>query len=229
MYGAFMVAHAGLNDLHGHRQRCAKPTKVNSNHRQPSPPICCTAVDKLAFEYAAFKLKINEIVRKVSRLAEIWRLSLEDQATAIADKSLSPGELLEAAFARIDALDERLNTTVTVMTESARDAAISATKTVQAGRASGSLHGVPIGLKDIFDTAGVLTAGGSRTQETRIPNRDATSVSKLKEAGAIIAAKLTTHEFAHGGPSFDLPWPPARNPWNRDHLPVDHQAVLALQ
>jgi aspartyl-tRNA(Asn)/glutamyl-tRNA(Gln) amidotransferase subunit A len=175
-------------------------------------------VDKLAFEISVGKHKINEIVRRVNRLADIWRLSLEEQSKAIAHKLLSPKDLLEAALARIDALDERLDTTVTVMAESAFEAADAATKTQQSGVSTGLLHGLPIGLKDIFDTAGVLTAGGSKTQESRIPNRDATSVTKLKEAGAVIAAKLTTHEFAHGGPSFDLPWPPARNPWNRDHF-----------
>ena len=164
------------------------------------------------------KHKINEIVRRVNRLADIWCLSLEEQAKAIEHKLLSPKDLVEASFARIDALDERLNTTVTVMAESAREAADAATKTQQQGVTTGLLHGLPIGLKDIFDTADVLTAGGSKTQDSRVPNRDATSVTKLKEAGAVIAAKLTTHEFAHGGPSFDLPWPPARNPWNRDHF-----------
>jgi len=164
------------------------------------------------------KDKINEIVRRVNRLADIWCLSLEEQAKAIEHKLLSPKDLVEASFARIDALDERLNTTVTVMAESAREAADAATKTQQQGATTGLLHGLPIGLKDIFDTADVLTAGGSKTQDSRVPNRDATSVTKLKEAGAVIAAKLTTHEFAHGGPSFDLPWPPARNPWNRDHF-----------
>jgi len=164
------------------------------------------------------KHKINEIVRRVNRLADIWCLSLEEQAKAIEHKLLSPKDLVEASFARIDALDERLNTTVTVMAESAREAADAATKTQQQGATTGLLHGLPIGLKDIFDTADVLTAGGSKTQDSRVPNRDATSVTKLKEAGAVIAAKLTTHEFAHGGPSFDLPWPPARNPWNRDHF-----------
>ena len=111
------------------------------------------------------KHKINEIVRRVNRLADIWCLSLEEQAKAIEHKLLSPKDLVEASFARIDALDERLNTTVTVMAESAREAADAATKTQQQGATTGLLHGLPIGLKDIFDTADVLTAGGSKTQD----------------------------------------------------------------
>ena len=73
--------------------------------------------------------------------------------------------MLKLRLRRIDALDERLNTTVTVMAESAREAADAATKTQQPGASTGLLHGLPIGLKDIFDTAGVLTAGGSKTQD----------------------------------------------------------------
>ncbi len=194
----------------------SKKRKINQH--QPLPLICCTAVIQTAFDIKMGKHELNEFVRRMNRLADIWRLSLEEQATAIAHKTLSPKELIEATFARIDALDERLNTTITVMTDSALEAANSATVTQQSGGYIGALHGLPIGLKDIFDTTSVLTAGGSKTQESRIPNRDATSVAKLREAGAVIAAKLTTHEFAHGGPSFDLPWPPARNPWNRDHF-----------
>ena len=70
------------------------------------------------------------------------------------------------------------------------------------GAGGGPLHGVTVALKDIYDTEGVLTAGGSRTAETRIPARDAETVRRLKAAGAIVTGKLTTHEFAHGGPSF---------------------------
>ena len=73
-------------------------------------------------------------------------------------------------------------------------------------------------MKDIYDTAGILTSGHSRTCIDRIPTRDATAVARLKAAGGVLTGKLATHEFAHGGPSFDLPWPPARNPWNTAHF-----------
>ncbi len=73
-------------------------------------------------------------------------------------------------------------------------------------------------MKDIYDTAGVLTSGHSRTCIDRVPAKDATTVAKLRGAGAVLMGKLATHEFAHGGPSFDLPWPPARNPWNTAHF-----------
>jgi aspartyl-tRNA(Asn)/glutamyl-tRNA(Gln) amidotransferase subunit A len=73
-------------------------------------------------------------------------------------------------------------------------------------------------LKDIFDTRGILTSGHSRVCIDRIPTEDATVTRRLYEAGAVLLGKAATHEFAHGGPSFDLPWPPARNPWNLEHF-----------
>jgi aspartyl-tRNA(Asn)/glutamyl-tRNA(Gln) amidotransferase subunit A len=73
-------------------------------------------------------------------------------------------------------------------------------------------------LKDIYCTAGIHTTSHSRTRADYVPDFDATTVVKLRQAGAVLLGKLATHEFAHGGPSLDLPWPPARNPWNREHF-----------
>ena len=151
-------------------------------------------------------------------MSEYWRWSLQAQSEAVTRGDVTPLELTEAALARIERLDGRLNACVTVLGDAARDAARTATADIAAGRRLGPLHGLPVGLKDIFDTAGVRTAGGSKTAIDRIPDRDATSVARLRAAGAIILSKLTTHEFAHGGPSFDLPWPPARSPWNPEHF-----------
>jgi aspartyl-tRNA(Asn)/glutamyl-tRNA(Gln) amidotransferase subunit A len=83
-----------------------------------------------------------------------------------------------------------------------------------AGRSRGPLHGIPIALKDIYETKGVPTTAHSKVLIDHVPRQDATSVRLLTEAGAIVLGKLATHEFAFGGPSFDLPWPPPRNPWD---------------
>ncbi|MEJ1976934.1 MAG: amidase [Acetobacteraceae bacterium] len=80
------------------------------------------------------------------------------------------------------------------------------------------MHGIPFALKDIFSTAGIRTTGHSKVCAAAIPTEDAATTARLYDAGAVLLGKLATHEFAHGGPSFDLPWPPARNPWNRDHF-----------
>jgi aspartyl-tRNA(Asn)/glutamyl-tRNA(Gln) amidotransferase subunit A len=89
---------------------------------------------------------------------------------------------------------------------------------IAAGHYRGPLHGMPFGLKDIYDTKGILTTAHSKTLIDNVPTEDATTTAKLYEAGGILLGKLATHEYAHGGPSFDLPWPPARNPWNRKHF-----------
>jgi len=90
---------------------------------------------------------------------------------------------------------------------------------MMAGELKGPLDGIPIGHKDIYCTAGIRTTGHSRLLENNIPTQDGTAVRKWAEAGVVLMGKLSTHEFAMGGPSFDLPWPPARNPWNPDHHP----------
>ncbi len=153
-----------------------------------------------------------------SGMVDLGRLTLAEASRAIGRRELSATGLVEATLARIEAHDPRLNSYVAVMAESALEAARAADAEIAAGRRRGPLHGVTVALKDIYDTEGVLTAGGSRTAETRIPDRDAETVRRLKAAGAIVTGKLTTHEFAHGGPSFDLPWPPARNPWHVEHF-----------
>ena len=83
---------------------------------------------------------------------------------------------------------------------------------------AGPLHGIPFALKDIYDTKGILTSAHSRIFIDRVPAEDATATARLYEAGAVLLGKLATHEMAHAGPSFDLPWPPARNPWNLVHF-----------
>jgi aspartyl-tRNA(Asn)/glutamyl-tRNA(Gln) amidotransferase subunit A len=91
-----------------------------------------------------------------------------------------------------------------------------AEREIMAGNYRGLLHGVPFALKDIYCTAGIRTTSHSRICADYVPTEDATTVTY--QAGAVLPGKLATHEFAHGGPSFDLAWPPARNPWNREHF-----------
>ena len=89
---------------------------------------------------------------------------------------------------------------------------------IMASGPKGPLHGIPIGLKDIVDTKGIPTTCQSKILADNIPDTDAACAEKLAAAGTVLIGKTTTHEFADGGPSFDLPWPPARNPWNPDHF-----------
>jgi len=90
------------------------------------------------------------------------------------------------------------------------------------------LHGIPIGLKDIYKTSGIRTTAGSRRYEHHVPEEDAESWVRLRDAGAILLGKHETHEFAIGGPDFGLPFPPARNPWNTAHYPSGSSSGSAV-
>jgi aspartyl-tRNA(Asn)/glutamyl-tRNA(Gln) amidotransferase subunit A len=146
-------------------------------------------------------------------------LSASEISTAYAAKTLSPVELLTALLARIEALDPKLHAFIRLDPDAAMQAARQAEAEIAAGRKRGKLHGVPVGIKDIIDVAGLPTTGHSKILLDNIAKSDAAVVQKLRQAGAVIMGKLSTHEFAIGGPSFDLPFPPARNPWNPDHHP----------
>jgi len=147
-------------------------------------------------------------------------LSVAEAAALIAAKRLSPVELVRAYLARIERLDGTLHAYVRVLPDEALAAAHAAEAETAAGRHRGPLHGIPIGLKDIYDTAGVATEGGSKLCLGRIPPADATTTRLLKQAGVILLGKLTTWEFAIGGTAFDTPFPPARNPWNTERDPA---------
>jgi aspartyl-tRNA(Asn)/glutamyl-tRNA(Gln) amidotransferase subunit A len=155
------------------------------------------------------------------------QLSAADAGRAIAAGSLSPVALTEAYLERITALDDQLHSFVLVLRDEALQAARAAEREIQAGRPRGPLHGVPIGLKDIYKTRGIRTTAGSRVYLDHVPDEDAESWIRLREAGMILIGKNETHEFAIGGPDFTLPFPPARNPWNTAHYPAGSSSGTA--
>jgi aspartyl-tRNA(Asn)/glutamyl-tRNA(Gln) amidotransferase subunit A len=144
-------------------------------------------------------------------------ISITEAARLIEQRRLSPVELTQAYLQRIEALDPQLNAYLLVTAERALAQAQVAEEEIAAGNYRGPMHGIPFALKDIYCTAGIRTTCHSRTRAGYVPDFDATTVTKLYDSGAVLLGKLSTHEFAHGGPSFDLPWPAARNPWNREH------------
>ncbi|MBC4018698.1 amidase [Siccirubricoccus deserti] len=150
--------------------------------------------------------------------AALHHLTIAEAARLIAARKLSPVELTRAFLTRIEAVDPQLNAYLLVTAEQALDQARQAESDIMAGDHRGPLHGIPYALKDIYCTAGIRTTGHSRSAQDFVPTEDADTVARLKAAGAVLLGKLATHEFAHGGPSFDLPWPPARNPWDRDRF-----------
>lgn len=145
-------------------------------------------------------------------------LTIAELSRLIRARKLSPIELTKAYLARIETYQPKLDAFITITSNLALRQARKAEKEIAAGNYRGPMHGIPFGLKDIYATQGIMTSGGSKLCKTNLPARDSTCTSKLYEAGGILLGKLQTHEFAHGGPSFDLPWPPARNPWNLEHF-----------
>ncbi|MBI1778701.1 MAG: amidase [Proteobacteria bacterium] len=145
-------------------------------------------------------------------------LTIAEAGRRIARGVLSPVDLVSAQLERIEAVDGRLHSFIRLLAKDALREARRAERTIRAGGYLGPLHGIPVGLKDVIETKGVATTAQSKIHEQHVPAADATVVRRLRAAGAIILGKLTTHEFAIGGPSFDLPWPPARNPWNLDRF-----------
>jgi aspartyl-tRNA(Asn)/glutamyl-tRNA(Gln) amidotransferase subunit A len=164
-------------------------------------------------------MPVGTIACEETGMTEPHFMTIAEASSAIRAKSLSPVELTQSFLNRIKARDGQLDAYLMVLEETALAAAKRAEQEIAAGRWKGPLHGIPIGLKDIYNTAGVRTTGHSALFKDHIPTEDATTVTLLREAGAIVLGKLATWEFAIGGASFDLPWPPARNPWNTAHDP----------
>lgn len=133
--------------------------------------------------------------------------------------TLSPVTVIETLLARIDALEPLYHAFIHLDREAALQAARDAEREIKAGRSLGPLHGVPVGIKDIIDMAGQRTSCHSKVMLDHVAQGDASVITALRACGAILFGKLALHEFAIGGPSFDLPFPPARNPWNIDHHP----------
>jgi aspartyl-tRNA(Asn)/glutamyl-tRNA(Gln) amidotransferase subunit A len=151
-------------------------------------------------------------------VSDLAYLSIAEASALLRDKKLSPVEWIQALIARVERHDGRLNAFLRFTPEIALGDARRAEAEIAAGNWRGPLHGVPYGLKDIIDYAGLPTTAHSAILKDNIAASDAFVTRKLRAAGGVFMGKLSTHEFAIGGPCFDLPWPPARNPWNRDHF-----------
>jgi aspartyl-tRNA(Asn)/glutamyl-tRNA(Gln) amidotransferase subunit A len=147
-------------------------------------------------------------------VAELCWASIADLSRLIATKEVSPVEVVRAHLDRIAALDAGLRCFITVTADAALEAARVAEAELAAGRSLGPLHGVPFALKDLFDTAGVRTTGGSKILADRVPAEDASVVRRLRAAGAISLGKLTMHEFAYGPEGLNAHYGTSRNPWD---------------
>ena len=148
----------------------------------------------------------------------LHELSIAQAGSMLRAGNITSMALTEHALSRVASLDPLLHAFVLVTKERAMADAARADRELKSGTDKGPLHGIPYALKDIYETAGIRTTCHSKLLADHVPAADCVVETKLRAGGAVLIGKLATHEFAIGGPSFDLPFPPARNPWNRDHF-----------
>ena len=152
-------------------------------------------------------------------MSDLAYLSVAEGSQLLRARKLSPVEWARALLDRIAAVDADYNAFLVVTADKALAAAKIAEAEIARGQWRGPMHGVPYAAKDIFDVEGMATTCHSKIRIDHRASADAFTIRKLHDAGAVLLGKTALHEFATGGPAFDLPWPPARNPWNRDRHP----------
>jgi aspartyl-tRNA(Asn)/glutamyl-tRNA(Gln) amidotransferase subunit A len=149
---------------------------------------------------------------------DIWELNVTELSRLIGARELSSSEAVSAALARLEKLEGKLNAFITVLRDTALAEAKAADQQIARGQYRGPLHGVPLTIKDMFETAGVLTTGGSKILADWVPETDAALVERLRAAGAIIIGKTNLDEFGHGGTSTLSHFGPVHNPWDIERI-----------
>jgi aspartyl-tRNA(Asn)/glutamyl-tRNA(Gln) amidotransferase subunit A len=153
-----------------------------------------------------------------SVVARSCHATIKDVGACIRRQQISPVELLQSCLTRIYNLNPTLNAFITILADQALEQARTAEAEIKAGHWRGPLHGIPVGIKDMFDTAGTRTTAASENFKDRVPVRDAAAVRKLKVAGAIIVGKTNMHKLAMGTTSVDSYFGPVHNPWNPRYI-----------
>lgn len=152
----------------------------------------------------------------ISSNPQSW--TIESLSKALRKKEISPVEVTKACVERISSLDSKINAFITVLPEKALKTAQQMEKEIQRGIYRGPLHGIPYAAKDLFFTKGIRTTCGSKILQDFVPNYDATVISRLNSAGAILLGKLNMHEFAYGTTSVNPHYGAVRNPWDRERI-----------
>ena len=151
--------------------------------------------------------------------SDLTRMTISELAPRIQAREISPVELTEAALEQVDRLQPVLNSFITVLHDQARSQAREQEAALMRGEYRGPLHGVPVGIKDNLDTAGIRTTVGSKVLSSQVPAEDALAVARCKEAGAVVLGKENLEEFAAGSTSNNLHYGAVHNPWELDHIP----------
>src|SRR5271169_3192252 len=144
--------------------------------------------------------------------------SIVETGERLRKREVSPVELTKDCLAQMEKLNPILNAFITVTVESALAQARSAEAEILRGNWRGPLHGIPLALKDLIDTAGIRTTGASALFKDRVPAEDAEVVRRLEDAGAVLLGKQNLHEFAYGGSSMISYYGEVHNPWNPAHI-----------
>jgi aspartyl-tRNA(Asn)/glutamyl-tRNA(Gln) amidotransferase subunit A len=150
---------------------------------------------------------------------DLTALSIAEAGALIVRRQVSPVELTDAYLAQLERQNPLLNAYVTVTGDAAREEARAAEREIGSGTYRGPLHGIPIALKDLYDTKGIRTAAGSKILWDRVPDEDSAVTTLLRAAGAISLGKTNTHEFAYGVTTNNPHFGATRNPWNPDCIP----------
>lgn len=150
---------------------------------------------------------------------DVIYLSIADAAAEIEAGKLSPVDLTKAAFDQIEQTDGQLNSYVLLMKESALAEAEASAERARTKSLFGPLDGIPMGIKDLYDTAGYVTTNGTGAHRFRVPTEDCTPVARLRAAGAVILGKTNTHELAMGGTTNNKHYGPTHNPWMLGRIP----------
>jgi aspartyl-tRNA(Asn)/glutamyl-tRNA(Gln) amidotransferase subunit A len=147
-----------------------------------------------------------------------YYLTINELSKLIPEKRVSPIAIVNACLKRIKDLNPKLNAFITILTDQAREQAKVAEAEIKAGKWRGPLHGIPIGIKDFYDTAGIKTTAAFERFKDRVPTKDAVGVAKLKEAGAIIIGKMNMHQLGMGTTGLESYFGPVYNPWNFEYI-----------
>ena len=151
--------------------------------------------------------------------AKVHYRTIEELQARLRSAEISPVAVVDACLARIDALNDTLNAFATIVAESAREQARDAEAEMRAGKWRGPLHGIPIGIKDFYDTAGIRTTAAFDHFRKRVPRSDAAAVARLKDAGAIVIGKTNMHQLGMGTTGLESCFGPVKNPWNAAYIP----------
>src|SRR5256714_13560166 len=151
---------------------------------------------------------------------DVQNLTIREAAARIQRSAPSPVELTDALLQRIERVNKTLNAYITVCAQQAREIAQAAETMIRAGYHLGPLHGIPIAIKDNIYTRGIRTTAGSKILGDFVPDEDATVITRLKRAGALIIGKTNLHEFAWGGTTDNPHYGTCRNPWNPERFPA---------